>query len=299
MTKLIVDGKERADEWDHLAGDEVPGGGSFTAGIGLARSVSGAGAAAAAPGRGSFTESIAAIAPEDMRLHNVRQGDVGFTESITAIAPDGSASGSRTPPGLGFTVDLARWLAQRHDLIAHAEGNGRRLGVRLAPGDDPMRLADDVGRFTLIVIEIPSATDGRFFSIAARLREHLRYRHELRATGDVAPDQLSFMQRCGIDAFEIGDHVDVERFIRRYRRFYQTSGPLTTRDNQIRLARRHGPRAGSCVDDPGAPGDDRSRPARRHARPGDAPRRGSEFGVDTPAGDRPSPAISAKPENVP
>ena len=217
MTRLIVDGKERADEWDHLAGDEAPGGGSFTAGIGLARTVSGAGAAAAAPGRGRFTESIA------------------------AIAPDGSASGGRTPPGRGFTVDLARWLAQRHDLIAHAERTGRPLGVRLAPGDDPMRLADDVGRFTLIVIEIPSATDGRFFSIAARLREHLRYRHELRATGDVAPDQLSFMQRCGINAFEIGDHVDVERFIRRYRRFYQTSGPLTTRDNQIRLARRHGP----------------------------------------------------------
>ena len=216
MTRLIVDGKERADEWDHLAGDEAPGGGSFTAGIVLARTASGAGEAAA-PGRGSFTESV------------------------TAVAPDGSASGGRTPPGRGFTVDLARWLAQRHDLIAHAERTGRRLGVRLATGDDPMRLADDVGRFTLIVVEIPSAADGRFYSIAARLREHLDYRHELRATGDVAPDQLSFMQRCGINAFEIEDHVDVERFVRRYRRFYQSSGPLTTRDNQLRLARRYAP----------------------------------------------------------
>ena len=245
MTRLIVDGKERADEWDHLAGDEAPGGGSFTAGIALARTASGAGEAAAAPGRGSFTESI------------------------TAIVPDSSASGGRPPPGRGFTVDLARWLAQRHDFIAHAERNGRRLGVRLATGDDPMRLADDVGRFTLIVIEIPGAADGRFFSIAARLREHLHYRHELRATGDVAPDQLSFMQRCGINAFEIADHVDVERFIRRYRHFYQSSGPLTTRDNQIRLARRHGPHAVSCVDDTRVPSDNRIRPARRHG-PGPA-----------------------------
>ena len=166
MTRLIVDGRERADEWDHLAGDEAPA-------------------------------------------------------------------------GRGFTVDAARWFEQRDDLIAHAERAGRPLGVRLATGDDPMRLADDVGRFALIVIEIPSAADGRFFSIAARLREHLRYRHELRATGDVAPDQLSFMQRCGIDAFEIGDHVDVERFIRRYRRFYQSGGPLTaTRDDLIPAARR-------------------------------------------------------------
>ena len=214
MIKLIVDGRECADEWDHLAGDETPGGESVRAGVALVRTASAADKATAAPGGGAAAESIATIAPE---------------------VP---AGGGSTPPGRGFTVDLARWLAQRHDLIAHSERTGRPLGVRLAPGDDPMRLADDVGRFSLIVIEIPSATDGRFFSIAARLREHLRYRHELRATGDVAPDQLSFMQRCGIDAFEIGDHVDVERFIRRYRRFYQSSGPLTTRDDLIPAARR-------------------------------------------------------------
>ena len=70
------------------------------------------------------------------------------------------------------------------------------------------------------------------------LREHLRYRGELRVTGDVAPDQLSFMQRCGINAFELGDHVDIERFIHRYRRFYQSSGSLTTRDNLIPVVRQ-------------------------------------------------------------
>ena len=212
MTRLIVDGRERADEWDHLAGDETPGGGSLTVGLVLVRTADDE--AAVAPGGGDAAESIAAIAPE------VPAGD------------------SRTPGDRGFTVDAARWLEQRHDLIAHAERTGRPLGVRLAIDGDPMRLANDIGRFALIVIEIPSAADGRFFSIAARLREHLRYRHELRATGDVAPDQLSFMQRCGINAFEIGDHVDIERFIRRYRRFYQSSGPLTTRDNLIPSARR-------------------------------------------------------------
>ena len=215
MTRLIVDGRECADAWDHLAGDEAPGGGCFTAGVALVRAASTAGEAAT-PGDGGVTESIAAaIVPE--------------------VVP---ARGGSTPPGRGFTVDLARWLARRDALIAHAERTGRRLGVRLATGDDPMHLAGDIGRFALIVIEIPSAADGRFFSIAARLREHLRYPRELRVTGDVAPDQLSFMQRCGIDAFEIGNHVDVERFIRRYRRFYQSSGPLTTCDNLIPLARR-------------------------------------------------------------
>ena len=165
MTRLVVDGREAADTWEHLTGGEAP-------------------------------------ADRD------------------------------------FTVNIARWLARRRDLIAYAERTGRSLGVRLAIDSDPASLAGDIERFTLIVIEIPSSSDGRFFSIAARLREHLRYRGELRGTGDVAPDQLLFMQRCGINAFELGDHVDIESFIRRYQHFYQSSGPLTTRDNLIRLARR-------------------------------------------------------------
>ena len=145
----------------------------------------------------------------------------------------GDAPGSRD-----FTVDVARWLEERRDLVAYAERTGRSVGVRLAIDSDPASLADDVERFALIVIEIPSSADGRFFSIAARIREHLRYRGELRVTGDVAPDQLSFMRRCGIDAFAIGDDVDVERFMRRYERYYQASGLMTTGDNLIRLARR-------------------------------------------------------------
>ena len=141
--------------------------------------------------------------------------------------------------GRDFTVDIARWRDQRCDILAHAARTGCGLGVRLATDCDPTCLAADLDRIALIVIEIPSSADGRCFSIAARLREHLHYRGELRVTGDVAPDQLSFMRRCGINAFELGDHVDVESFIRRYRRFYQPSGALTTPDNLIRLARRY------------------------------------------------------------
>lgn len=145
----------------------------------------------------------------------------------------GDAPGSRD-----FTVGIDRWLAERREILAHVERTGRLPGVRLGIDSDPASLADDIGRLALIVIEIPSSADGRFFSIAARVREHLRYRGELRVTGDVVPDQLSFMRRCGINAFELGDGVDVERFVRRYERFYQSSGAMTTGDNLIRLVRR-------------------------------------------------------------
>ena len=152
------------------------------------------------------------------------------------------------PTGQDFTVGIARWLEQRRDLLAHVERTGRSLGIRLALDSDPASLAslaDDIERVALLVIEIPSSADGRFFSIAARVREHLRYRGELRATGDVTPDQLSFMQRCGINAFELQDDVDIERFIRRYAHFYQSSGPPITGDSSIRLARRRHVQAGA------------------------------------------------------
>ena len=169
MTTLVVDGRERADTWEHLTANAAPTGGDFT-------------------------------------------------------------------------VDIARWLEQRDELLAHVARTGGALGVRLAIDTDPATLLDDVRHFALVVVEIPNAADGRFFSIAARLREQLRYRGELRVTGDVAPDQLSFMQRCGIDAFELGDGVDIERFIRRYERFYQSSGAMAVNrgagDDTIRLARR-------------------------------------------------------------
>ena len=152
-----------------------------------------------------------------------------------------------TPDVRDFTVDIARWLEERSEIVAHVERTGRSLGVRLAIDSDPTSLAGDIDRFALIVIEIPSSADGRFFSIAARIREHLRYQGELRVTGDIAPDQLAFMHRCGINAFELGDGVDIERFIRRYQRFYQSSGSMTTSYNLIRLARRRFARSGRWV----------------------------------------------------
>ena len=169
MTRLVVDGRERTDTWEHLTDNAAPSGGDFT-------------------------------------------------------------------------VDISRWLEQRDELLAHVVRTGGALGVRLAIDTDPATLLDDIRHFALVVVEIPNTADGRFFSIAARLREQLHYRGELRVTGDVAPDQLSFMQRCGIDAFELGDGVDIERFIRRYERFYQSSVAMAvnqaTDGESIRLARQ-------------------------------------------------------------
>ncbi|MBZ0215059.1 MAG: DUF934 domain-containing protein, partial [Fimbriimonadaceae bacterium] len=54
-----------------------------------------------------------------------------------------------------------------------------------------------------IALEFASFTDGRAYSVARIVRTQLHFSGELRATGDVLPDQIAFMRQVGFDAFEI------------------------------------------------------------------------------------------------
>ena len=54
----------------------------------------------------------------------------------------------------------------------------------------------------------------------------IRYRGELRAVGDVLRDQLFFMQRCGIDSFQVREDKDAEDAVKGLSDFtvkYQTA----------------------------------------------------------------------------
>ncbi|MHA1113922.1 MAG: DUF934 domain-containing protein [Alphaproteobacteria bacterium] len=87
------------------------------------------------------------------------------------------------------------------------------LGLRLASDEPPARVADDLGRFSLVLLEFPVFTDGRAYSYARQLRQRYGFGGELRAVGEVLRDQLLFMFRCGFDSFEtdIGDGDDAAR----------------------------------------------------------------------------------------
>jgi len=84
-----------------------------------------------------------------------------------------------------------------------------RLGVRFGNTDKPEALAGFLPRLSVIVLPFPAFNDGRAYSIARRLRE-MGYRGELRAIGNVLPDQLQFMLQVGFDAFEIGERFPLE-----------------------------------------------------------------------------------------
>lgn len=103
-----------------------------------------------------------------------------------------------------ITVSYRRWKTERRGLI---ERDGE-LGLRLT-GDDPIEaLADDFNYFQLIVLEIPKMTDGRCFSLARLIRERYGFAGELRASGHFIRDQIFFLARVGVNAFEYqGPHT--------------------------------------------------------------------------------------------
>ena len=64
----------------------------------------------------------------------------------------------------------------------------------------------------MIAVTIPKYADGRAFSIARLLRERDGYQGEIRAVGDYIIDQVPFMRRVGIDAFQTDDPILVRAF---------------------------------------------------------------------------------------
>ena len=108
-------------------------------------------------------------------------------------------------------LPLARWQEQRAGLLALPP---ERLGIWLSGEEEPDAIGTDIARFGCIAIHFPSFMDGRGFSCGRLLRERHGYRGELRAMGDIIPDQLHYLWRCGFDAFELPDSVSLETALR-------------------------------------------------------------------------------------
>jgi uncharacterized protein (DUF934 family) len=126
-----------------------------------------------------------------------------------------AADGEPLPESEPATVSWKRWSSERDMLL----GRNGPIGLRLANDVAPLSLAPDVERFDLIALSFPNFGDGRAFSQARLLRSRLRYKGELRATGDVLRDQLLFMRRCGIDAFELPERALAENWLAAFDEF--------------------------------------------------------------------------------
>ena len=144
------------------------------------------------------------------------------------------AAATEVPSAGDVIVPLALWQAQRAQLLARPG----RLGVRLEPHDDPAAVADDIGLFGVIAVNFPKFGDGRGYSTARLLRERYGWKGELRAIGDVLRDHLSFMARCGFDAFALRDDQDPQDALSAFDDF--TEAYQASVDCPLPLFRRRG-----------------------------------------------------------
>jgi uncharacterized protein (DUF934 family) len=131
-----------------------------------------------------------------------------------------------TSPLAGQVCSLDQWLQL-------TDKNGS--AVQLEPGQEPIALAGYLDQLALVVINFPVFTDGRGFSYARNLREQ-GYRGELRAGGHFIRDQLTYLRRCGFDAFQMADESQLESALESltdFTEFYQAA-----QDQPLPLFRR-------------------------------------------------------------
>ncbi len=111
-------------------------------------------------------------------------------------------------PSTGNVIVSFARLQSDWNIIA---GHPALFGVRLANSDKGEQLQPYVGHLSLIVLAFPAFTDGRSYSIARALRLN-GYRGELRAEGNVLPDQLQFMKQVGFDTFLVTDRFPLQEW---------------------------------------------------------------------------------------
>ena len=122
-----------------------------------------------------------------------------------------------------LTCSLSRFIE-----LEHSTPHGVS-GVWLKSDDDVSLLAEHLDHVQLIVIDFPVFTDGRGYTQARVLRTQLGYAGELRASGDVRPDQILFMARAGIDTFDFPEQPDeqlIKAILTRFTSNYQPSYSL-------------------------------------------------------------------------
>ena len=112
---------------------------------------------------------------------------LGGEEEITA---DNLAPGKVILP-------LSVWLNLREALQAR-KGD---IGVWLDSDETADLLGDFAQELPLIAVHFPAFTDGRAFTAGRLLRQRYGFTGELRAVGNFIRDQLTYLKRCGFNAF--------------------------------------------------------------------------------------------------
>jgi uncharacterized protein (DUF934 family) len=122
----------------------------------------------------------------------------------------------RDVDGAGETDSLDSAVLSLTSLKEHIEALDQkslsRIGARLTIDDDIEEVADSAKHLGLIELVFSHFKDGRPFSTAVMLRRDYGFKGELRASGDILPDQALFLVRCGFSTIAVPQQFSVEQF---------------------------------------------------------------------------------------
>jgi uncharacterized protein (DUF934 family) len=121
---------------------------------------------------------------------------------------------------------IVSWPRWQRDKIT-LQGRATTLGVQITGGVPIEEIAADLSNFSVVAVHFPKFADGRCYSHARLLRDRYGFKGEIRATGDVLRDQLFYMSRCGINAFEIRSDRNPEDALKSLRDFSVTYQPAS------------------------------------------------------------------------
>lgn len=105
------------------------------------------------------------------------------------------------PPTGDITVSVSRWLNDKDSLTRR----GGQIGLRIRSTDALEDIAGDLAGMPLVELDIALFGDGRSFSQAWLLRNRYHYRGEIRAVGNYLIDQIFYLHRTGVDAFQLNE----------------------------------------------------------------------------------------------
>ncbi|MDE2446507.1 MAG: DUF934 domain-containing protein [Alphaproteobacteria bacterium] len=123
-----------------------------------------------------------------------------FVSDDWAFLPDDAA----LPESGKVVVSLTR-LVKDWDQLVEFTG---LLGLSLANSERTDELEAYLPQLTLVVLTFPAFTDGRAYSQARELRLQ-GYRGELRAQGNLLPDQFQYLNQVGFDSFVVDERFSL------------------------------------------------------------------------------------------
>ena len=98
-----------------------------------------------------------------------------------------------------FTIlDLEQWHAYKM-----SEKKIPNLGIQIFSDQNVLSIINDLVYFKIIEINFRHFKDGRPFTLVKELRKKYNFTKEVRASGNILPDQYVFLLRCGFDTVEI------------------------------------------------------------------------------------------------